>query len=240
MNPREGQVGAAAVLGIGIIIAAAIGAYAFWSVHALDNTLAVTGSSTQNVKADAAKWTVTVSRTSSQDGIPSTEARVSNDAQIVVTFFSAAGIAADKITVSPVFADQNYSSDTNAPLTYNVHEDVSIASDNPELVQTLSKQVSTLSAKGVFVSPQAPEYYVTTLPQIRVALIGSAVTDARARAMQIASSTGQRVGALQSASGGVIQVMAPNSVDVSSDGSYDTSTIDKQVMETVHAVFFLK
>ena len=73
-----------------------------------------------------------------------------------------------------------------------------------------------------------------------MALIGKAVTDAKARATEIAKSVGQSVGRLQSASSGVVQVMAPNSTDVADYGSYDTSTIDKQVMVTAKATFVVR
>ncbi len=237
---QRGMVAAAAVLGLGIIIAASIGAFTFYRVRALDNTLSVTGSATQAVKADAAKWSVSVARSAFESSVASTQARVSADAQMVVDFFSAAQIPADKILVSPVSVDQEYSSDANAPRRYAVREQVTVSSDNPQLIDKLSKDIGSLAGKGVLVSANQPEYYVTTLPQIRVALIGAAVTDAKARAMQIASSTGQRVGALKSAASGVVQVMAPNSVDISDYGSYDTSTIDKQVMVTARAVFLFQ
>lgn len=237
---NQGGIGSAAVLALGIIVAAWIGAYAFTSVRAADNTIQVTGSATQRVEADTAKWTVSVSRVATQEGIGAATSRVADDAQQVINFFHAAGITAENITVTPVFADQNYSSDANAPTRYNVHEDVTLQSDDPALVDKLSKQISALAQKGILVSPQSPEYYVSTLPQLRVALIGRAVQDAKARALEIASSTGQHVGALKSSSSGVVQVMAPNSVDVSDYGSYDTRTIDKQVMVTARATFFLK
>jgi hypothetical protein len=35
-------------------------------------------------------------------------------------------------------------------------------------------------------------------------------------------------------------VLVPNSVDVSDYGSYDTSSIEKEIMVTVHPVFGLK
>ena len=238
--PQRGMVAAAAVLALGIIVAAGIGAYAFYQVRSLDNTLSVTGSATQSVQADAAKWSVSVMRSAFETTVPSTQARVSSDAQAVVNFFATAGIAADKIRVSPVSVDQDYNSDANAPKRYTIREQVTVQSDNPELIDKLSKDIGSLVGKGILVSANQPEYYVSTLPDIRVALIGQAVTDAKARAMEIASSTGQRVGALKSASSGVVQVMAPNSVDVADYGSYDTSTIDKQVMVTARATFFLK
>jgi hypothetical protein len=48
------------------------------------------------------------------------------------------------------------------------------------------------------------------------------------------------VGRLKSASSGVVQVLAPNSIDVSDYGSYDLQTIDKEVMLTARAVFFVR
>ena len=121
-----------------------------------------------------------------------------------------------------------------------MHEQVTVNSDDVALIDKLSKDIASLAGKGIIVSANQPEYYVSTLPDIRVALIGKAVEDAKARAESIAKSTGQSVGALKSAASGVVQVMAPNSVDVSDYGSYDTSTIDKKVMVTARATFFLK
>jgi hypothetical protein len=228
------------VLGLGIIVAAFIGAYAFYQVHTLNNTLSVTGSAMATSTADSARWTVTVSRTAYEATIPQTQTSVARDAQSVVDFFTQAGIPADMIQVNPVQADQQYSNDSNAPVKYSVHEDITMSSDDVRLVDRLSKEIPSLANKGIFLSAQPPQYFLTTLPQIRVSLIGKAVTDAKARAVEIAKSTGQSVGPLQSASGGVVQVMAPNSVDVSDYGSYDTSTIDKQVMVTARAVFLVK
>lgn len=240
-SSERGQAGAAAVLGVSLIIAAGLGSYSFYRVRTLGNTLTVTGSALQDADADAAKWTVGVSRTVTEGGIPGAQAKVASDAQVLVDFFKQGGIPAEGITVSTVFVDQQYQSDTNAPKQYNVHEDVSIRSNDPQLVEKLSKNIGSLLAKGIVISPSMPEYYVTTLPAIRIALIGKAVADAKARAVEITKTTGQSVGQMQSAAGGVVQVMAPNSVgDISDYGSYDTSTIHKQVMVTARATFYIR
>jgi hypothetical protein len=236
------SLGPAFVLALGIIIAAGIGAYAFYSVRAFSNTLAVTGSATEEVKADTAKWTVSVRRSAYESGLADAQTQVGKDAQTVVAYLISSKITADNVDMSPVYADQDYSKNQNGgPTAYNVHEDITVNSNDPALIQQLSKDIGSLYSRGIILSVQPPQYYVSNLPDIRIALIGKAVQDARARAFEIASSTGQRIGALQSASGGVVQVMAPNSMDSVSDyGSYDTSTIDKQVMVTSHAVFFLQ
>lgn len=230
----------ALVLGLSLMGAAAIGAYSFYRVHTLDNTLSVTGSATSEAKADSAKWTVSLSRSSYEDGIAAAQTRVAADAKQISEFLTKGGLPAAGVTVSPTFVDREYSSDQNAPTRYTVRLDVTADSDKPELIEELSKNISTLAARGIVVSAQTPQYYISNLPELRISLIGKAVQDAKARASEIAKSTGRSVGALQSASGGVVQVLAPNSVDVSDYGNYDTSTIDKKVMVTARATFYIR
>ncbi len=228
------------ILALGFIVAAAIAAYAFYSVRALNDTLSVTGSATATTTADVAKWTISVSRTAFEDGIGSAQSRVSADARAVSAFFTAAGVPESAVQISTIYIDRDYSIDSNAPRRYTVRADVSMQSDDVQLVHRLSQDTSSLTNRGALISARSPEYYVTNLPELRVQLIGKAVADAKLRAQSIAESTGQKVGRLQSASSGVVQVMAPNSIEVSDYGSYDTSTIEKQVMVTARAVFLVR
>lgn len=239
MNTNN-QVLPALTLGLCLVAAAIVGSYSFYRVHTLDNTLTVTGSATATSTADSARWTVSLSRSAYEATVSDTQVRVSGDAKQVAAFMQAGGIAADKITTSPTYIDREYSSDQNAPQRYTVRLDVTVTSDKPELVQKISKDIGSLASRGIVVSAQTPEYYISNLPQLRIALIGKAVEDAKARATEIAKSTGRAVGVLQSASGGVVQVLAPNSIDVSDYGNYDTSTIDKKVMVTARATFYLR
>lgn len=229
----------AVVLALGFIIAAAIGSYTFYQVRSLSNTLSVTGSATATTTSDSAKWTVSVNRIVVESQLGNGQSRVAADTQSVINFLGKNGIASDHIVASPVFVDRDWSNQ-NAPSQYNVHEDITVSSDDVHLIEKLSKDISTLMSQGVVLSVQQPQYYISDLPKLRVSLIGAAVKDAKARASEIAKSTGQSVGALQSASSGVVQVMQPNSIDVSDYGSYDTSTIDKQVMITTRATFYVR
>jgi hypothetical protein len=45
---------------------------------------------------------------------------------------------------------------------------------------------------------------------------------------------------LRNASSGVVQVLAADGVDISDYGSYDTTSLNKEVMVTVRAVFELQ
>jgi hypothetical protein len=48
------------------------------------------------------------------------------------------------------------------------------------------------------------------------------------------------VGSIRSASMGVVQVLSPQSIEISDYGSYDTSSVEKEVMVTVKAAFSLR
>jgi hypothetical protein len=226
----------------GLIIVGIIAAGTAIAIKNANNTLSVTGSATTDVTADTAKWTVTAQRFTSETGVGMATTQVGSDAAKVVAYLKAAGVTDDQITLGTVHTDQDYSysQDANAPKRYAIREDITVSSKDPAAVQKLAQGITALANQGVLLSVSDPQYYVSTLPDIRVSLVGKAVEDAKARAEQIADSTGQSVGRLQSASTGVVQVLAPNSTDVSDYGSYDTSTIDKTVSVTVRATFFVR
>lgn len=230
----------AIILGLGFVFSAVVGSYGLYQIRSLDNTLTVTGSASDRVKADTAKWTVRVQRTVFEPGVQAAYGQVASDVNTVVAYFVGQGIDEQKIIKSTVYSDQEWNSDSNAPRRYNVYQTITMESSDVEKIQQLSQNISQLAAKGVSVSPMPPEYYISTLPDLRVALLGKAVADAKARASEIAKSGNASVGRLRSAGSGVVQVLAPNSTNVEDYGSYDTSTIEKQVMVTARATFLVR
>jgi hypothetical protein len=233
-------VAAATVVTIGFVLASIITSYAFYRVHTLNNTIVVTGSATRDVVADGAKWTIGVNRSSSVEAVSSTKSVVAHDSQAVVDFLRSNGVASDTINMTTVFADQNYEGN-GQPRTYNVHRDIIVDSKDPTLIKKLANTITSLQAGDSVVSAQAPDYYISSLSDVRVSMIADAVKDAQARATQIVATTHQQLGLLQSASSGVVQVLAPHSGgDVSDYGTYDTSTINKTVMVTTRVTFYLR
>ncbi|HUQ30174.1 MAG TPA: SIMPL domain-containing protein [Candidatus Paceibacterota bacterium] len=230
------------LLGAALIVVGIIAASTAVSIKNASNVLSVTGSATKTVTADRAIWTIASTRSSFESGLPQTTAQVVADSAKVMDFFKNAGIAAESITIGAVHTDQDYSysSDVNAPKRYQVRQDVKVASNDPSLIQKLAQNITALTNQGLVLFIQDPQYYVSSLPELRVSLMSDAIADAKARAEQIVKTTGQGVGRLQSASSGVVQVLAGNSTEVSDYGAYDTSTIDKTVMVTVRATFFVK
>ncbi len=199
------------------------------------NVITSTGSASIDVKADDAKWTVSVYQSAYEGQTAGAFSQVASDAATVTNYLKSAHLASTTITSTIITADEEYKS--SGPTSYNVHEEITIESSDVDGVQKLAQNSSTLSAQGLSISPRQPEYYVTNLPAIRVQLMGKAVEDAKARAKQLAESGGSTIGALRSASSGVVQVLAPNSISGDDYGAYDTSTIQKEVSVTAHVTF---
>ncbi len=229
----------ATVLGVALVLSSALGAYTFYAVRSFDNVLTVTGSAKRAVTADSAKWRLTILRKVGESGVPQGYSQVARDADVLLAFLTKNGIPESAITTMPIGVDELYRAEPY-PREYQVRQEVIIQSNDVHAVDALSKRIGELAPSGIFVSNNWLEFYVTNLPELRVSLLAAAVTDARARAEQIAVAGGQSVGSLKSASSGVVQVLAPNSIDVSDYGQYDTQSIEKEVMVTARATFFVR
>ncbi len=207
-------------------------------VKKLDNVISVSGSAKQTVTSDSARWTGNFSRSIFKDQIKDGYAAMKNDEKIVSDFFTSQGFT--KIEISPVFMNEIYKNDSNAPKEYNLIQNIEVKSEDVNKMKELAKNSEQLANKGVVFSANPVEYYYSKLPDLRVSLLPSAIKDAKNRASSIAESSGKKVDSIKSVSMGVVQVMSVGSVDVSDYGSYDTSNIEKEVMITVKTVFGLK
>jgi hypothetical protein len=229
------------ILGICFIIGLSLISYTLFQIKEADNTLSVTGSAKQSVTADMVKWNASFSRTVLASNLKGGYLQMKSDEAAVSKFLSDNGITEAEMTISPVsMQKQYYYEKTNAPEEYTLTQSVMIQSADIQKIGNISKNVQSIIDQGVIFSAYSPEYYYTKLPEVRVSLLPNAMKDAQARAESIAQSTGKKVGNLKSASMGVVQVLQPNSIDISDYGNYDVSTIDKEIMITVKASFSLR
>jgi len=231
---------ASLVLGLCLIAAAVFVSGTIYKIKELGNTLSVTGSAKEKVTSDAVKWVSNFTRQVLVSDLSSGYSQMKKDQQAVTGFMKDNGVGEDEITVSPVFMDQVYKYSESAPREYVLRQTVEVQSKEVNKITALTKNVQKLIDEGVVFATQSLEYYYSKLPEMRVNLLSEAVRDAKARADKIAESSGKKVASVQSASMGVVQVLPPNSVDISDYGSYDTASIEKEVMVTVKAVFKLK
>jgi hypothetical protein len=100
-------------------------------------------------------------------------------------------------------------------------------------VKTLAEKVTDLIKDGVEVRSAPPMFTVSSTDVAKNSLLAEATRNALERAETLANGSGSRVGALQSASQGVIQILPRGSISNSDGGDYSTTTIDKTMRAVV-------
>ncbi len=232
------------VLGIAIIITGLIVSWTLYSIRAMErNVITSTGSAKELVMSDTVKWTGQISRRVPSGAVSGGYVQLERDLGALRTFLKGKGVDPEALEVRPVYSEEEiyYSSDGPRSLgTTMLRQTIVLSATDVEGMTTIARDLKDLIGKGTPVVTVSLEYLYSKLPDLRVRLLGGAVKDAKARAGEIASAGGESVGDLQSASSGVVQVMAPNSIDVSDYGSYDTQSVEKEVMVTVRATFGVK
>lgn len=226
------------ILGFSLIAASVIVSYTIFGIKTSENTISVSGSAKQKVVADNARWVARFTRTSTKDQLKNGYELMKSDELAVRDFMKSQGI--DTYEISPVFMNEIYKNDQNSPKEYNLSQDIDVKSNDPLKMKAVAKNSEILVTSGVMFQPNAVEYYYSKLPELRVSLLPQAIKDAKDRASMIAETSGLIISSVKSVSMGVVQVLADGSIDVSDYGSYDTSTIDKEVMITVKTSFGLK
>ncbi len=230
------------IIGGSLIIAALVFGLFFYNARSDSETLAVTGQAKTQIKSDLAKWQSNFSRTVTIYDLKIGYAQMNKDLSEVKNFFKNNGVSEDKLTISPVFMDEvyKYNQYESGPKEYTLRQTVELQLADVDKVTELAKKTNEIISQGVIYSAMPVEYFYSKLSETRMELLGKAVQDAKARALKIAESSGGKLSQIKSVTVGVTQVMPVNSTDVTDYGTYDTSTINKEVTITVKASFNLK
>jgi hypothetical protein len=204
-----------------------------------DNGITVTGSAKTTATADNVVWTLNVSLSSPL--VADAVRKVGADVDAVSEYLTKGGIPADALTLGAVssYANEEYQNGNNTGriISYRASRDITVRTNDVQLVYKLSQGIGSLLQNGVNVNNYGPQYYISTLSDLRPQLLEEAMKDAKTRAVAITKAVGGSVGAVQSVKSGVFQVTTPDSTMVSDGGAYDTSTIEKTVTSTVSVTF---
>jgi hypothetical protein len=212
-----------------------------FSVRGSDTGITITGEASAAVSANQVVWTLTA-----QEIAPTARGAVlmvAADVASLSAYLKSGGIDVSKLVLSGVSTSNNEQyingNPTGKILNYQASRNITVNSDNVYLIQKLSQGIGQVLETGANIESSGPQYYVSTLQKLRPRLIAAAVRDAKSRAIALTSATGGSVGSVRSAKSGPFQVNAAGSVEVSSGGVYDTTTIRKTVSTTVTVVFNL-
>ena len=246
----------AALLALAIIFFGWFGGNAYRDAHQPDRSISVTGSADRTVSSDMAKWSLSFSRSTDAAGLRQGNVALAADLQKIKTYLLAQGLKEEELSVQvPVMTTvcemENGQSGVSyngggqyctTKLTgYNFSQTIIIESTNIDVVTKLAHEaMRVLGDQDILVAGGAVEYYLQSLPSIKLDMLAEATKNAQARAEKIANSTGARIGRVQSANMGVFQVTTVNSTDISDYGTYDTTSIQKKVTAIVRTDFLLE
>lgn len=236
----------AIIIGLAIVIAAALAVYAIQKKITNREIISVTGLGEKDFTSDLIVWKGTFSRKNMD--LKSAYQELNRDNTAIKKYLSDKGIDEAEIIFSAVDINQEYDyyyDDNNNSRRvfsgYRLQQTVQIESKNVDRVEDISRQVTELINLGIEFYSQAPQYYYTKLAELKLEMIASATADARLRAENIASNSGSRIGKLKNARMGVFQIIAQNSnEDYSWGGAYNTASKMKTATITMKLEFGIK
>lgn len=232
---------AAGIVSVALVVVAIIAGIFLSNLRSSGNVLTSTGSAKTSVTSDSAKFSGSVIAYGAQFELPTRYKELEASTAKVKKYLMDSGVTEAELTISPITQFEQYDYNNNdGPKQFQLSQMISVNSDDVDKVTKISNGVSDIAKSGVLFQTNGAQYFYSKLADLRVSLLGEAVQDAKARAKEIAKASGSGVGKLKSATSGVVQVLAPNSIDTSDYGTYDTSTVEKEVMVTVRATFIIR
>lgn len=202
--------------------------------------ITVRGSARVRVRSDLGEWRIEVAG----DGkdLAGAFAVLAQGVERVEAFVKDRGFSPAEVTVSPISTLRNRvrdkdGRDTNQIESYTLERVILVKSQAVDRIASACGDVTALIKDNVRVTSRVPQFYFSKAADLKVRIVGEATQDARARADEMANRSGCRVADVRSVRMGVVQITQPDSIEVSSEGVYDTSTIEKDVSVVVSAIF---
>lgn len=234
-------VAAFTILVIGLAGMMWYGTQALYKIKLAGDTIEVTGSAKEAVVADTGRLTITLEAKSglSDQAVASRQLQTGVDS--ITTFLKTQNLTEIETpagSVSPVYVyPQNA-----APIQtgYQLNRSVIVRGSDVTKLSELANNTAAFTGVGYTVSIYGLELTYSKLDEMRVKLLTAAIKDATDRANAITTNSGRDVGQLRNAVSGVVQVLPAGGVDISDYGTYDTQSLNKDVMVTVRATFGLE
>ena len=238
-------------IALAVIISTAIAASAWKHVKTRppERTIEVTGSAKKRIVSDLIEWRGRI-ETENMDRTAAYRELKDNVAK-VLSWLETKGMAQKSIRVSSVYTSEDYDTvyegvgderiQKQEFAGYEMRQSVTIRSNDVAKVEQISREVTQLLEQGISITSDAPDYYYTRLGELKIEMLAAASADARERAENIVAKAGKaKLGRLEDADMGVINVNPANSTETSWQGNNDTSSLEKDIITIVHATFELK
>ncbi len=233
-------------LGLSFIIGIYIASNAFVHRYKDNETIHVKGLSQRNFTSDLIVWEASFTRTAPT--LKQCYQQIAHDRAIVRNYLLRNGIKENEIAFMAVDAREKYRTYYDEKdnyhqefIGYELTQAFKIQSKDVEKVENISRKISELIDKGIYLSSEAPKYFYTKLDELKIEMIAEATENARIRAEKIAEKSGAHLGKLKNAYLGVFQITGQYSDESYTwGGAFNTSSKEKTASVTVTADFQIK
>ncbi|MDO5564082.1 MAG: SIMPL domain-containing protein [Eubacteriales bacterium] len=249
MEKKEKIIAQAFVFAIGAIICCIImvGGFLYYKKNA-QNTIVATGSYEVNFESDLIVWRGSFK--AKRDTAMRAYEKIKQDKEVVQKYLNDNGVNNTEVVFSSIDISELYNSiyDENGNYKgteqtgYQLSQDITITSNDIAKIESVSRDISTLLEQDVEFLSYKPEYYCTTLSDIKLDLIDKATENAKTRIDIMAKQTGASITKLKSSKLGIFQITARNTGTASygSDGYIDTSSKSKTATITVRLEYAIE
>jgi hypothetical protein len=233
------------VIGLAVVIAAAVLSNGYMNRNKSENVIFVTGLGSKDFVSDLIVWNASFSRRSMD--LQAAYAELNKDREIIKTYLVGKGVSASSIVFASVNIQKEYdeSRDNNGNYFstfagYSLTQNITIESNEVDKIEGVSREVTELINQGVELYSQEPQYYYTKLAELKIEMIAAATQDAKIRAEQIAQNSNGNLGGLKNATMGIFQITGQNSSeDYSWGGAFNTSSKRKTASITMRLEYLV-
>ena len=202
--------------------------------------ISVTGSAEKKITSDLMVWKLDFSKRDSS--MTQAYQQLQADSKTVKDYLISKGIKNDELILAPIQTSVIYrknekGNNTNEIEAYGLTQEMEVRSTDVSKITEVSRQATELINQGIDLVSCAPEYFYTKLAELKITMLHEATQDAKKRAEEIASSSGNKIGVIRTARMGVFQITPVNSYEISDWGTNDTTSLDKKVTAVVKADF---
>ncbi len=234
-------------ISLAIIVSAAILADGYMYKYESQEVVSVTGLGETSFTSDLIVWSghISIDAQNIEQGYKELE----RQKNIVSEYILAQGIPAESTTFDFVSINKEYEASYSANGNYSgqrftgytLQQPITIESSDVEAVEHMSREISSLIARGIAIEAYSPAYYYTKLEDVKLSLIETASADAFQRATKIAKASGAKLGKVQSANMGVFQITGANSSEAyAAGGLLNTSSRNKKARITMRIEYRIK
>ncbi len=236
-RPGAGIITASVIIGGAFVICTVLLGSTLVKVKGLGQTIRVTGAAYEPIVSDYALWEGRINV--SAPSLDSAYAKIKDDLKTVEQFLAGKGFSSDDYEVGTVLISKQFNRDRDI-IGYFLGQSVTLEMEAVDRVTKLAKSSSVLIEKGIEFESRPPRYIFMGLEPLKLEMIAAATKNAKERAERLASSTGRTVGPPRSAHVGVFQIRPLHSQEVSDYGMNDQSSVEKEIVCTVHIDFLIE